>query len=61
MNFTKGQIEQNKKILNKILDLIEKEDVTLNQAEKICELLPCEFEKNRKLLGSTQKFSICKN
>lgn len=61
MSFTKEQIEQNKNILNQILTLMESENITVNQAEKICELLPHEFEKNRKLSGSTQKFSVCKN
>lgn len=61
MSFTEKQIEQNKKILNKILDLMESENITVNQAEKILQMLPYELEKNRKLLGATQKFSVYKN
>ena len=61
MNFTKEQIEHNKKILNQILEMMESENITINQAEKISQMLLYEFEKNRKLLGNTQKFSICKN
>lgn len=61
MSFTEKQIEQNKKILNKILALMENENITVNQAEKILQMLPYEFEKNRKLLCATQKFSVYKN
>ena len=40
---------------------MESENITVNQAEKILQMLPYELEKNRKLLGATQKFSVYKN
>lgn len=61
MGFSNEQIKKNKDILNKMLVLMENEGITVNQAETISKMLSYEFEKNRKLLGDTQKFSVFKD
>lgn len=47
--------------VDKILELLENEGLTMTQANSIPDLLERRLRKNSELIGNNQKFTVCKN
>lgn len=53
--------EAKRVVVDKILELLENEGLTMTQANSIPDLLARRLRKNSELIGNNQKFTVCKN